>query len=86
MDLLIVGCGGGFIEDLWVFNEECVVEVIFEFCFFVIFSVGYEIDIILVDFVVDCRVVILIVVVEFVILVIKIDILFWIIECENRMY
>lgn len=67
IDVLIVGCGGGFIEELWVFNEEMVVRVIFKSEIFIILVVGYEMDFIIVDFVVDLCVLILIVVVELVV-------------------
>lgn len=67
VDVLIVGCGGGLIEEFWVFNEESVVCVIFIFIIFVILVVGYEIDFIIVDFVVDFCVFILIGVVELVV-------------------
>lgn len=55
LDLLIVGRGGGSIEDLWAFNEEMVVEVIFESRLPIISSVGHETDTTLADFVADKR-------------------------------
>lgn len=55
LDLLIVGRGGGSIEDLWAFNEEIVVQVIFESQLPVISSVGHETDTTLADFVADRR-------------------------------
>ncbi|MFA9414493.1 MULTISPECIES: exodeoxyribonuclease VII large subunit [unclassified Streptococcus] len=55
LDLLIVGRGGGSIEDLWAFNEELVVEAIFESRLPIISSVGHETDTTLADFVADKR-------------------------------
>ena len=53
LDLLIVGRGGGSIEDLWAFNEEIVVQSIFESRLPVISSVGHETDTTLADFVAE---------------------------------
>ena len=55
LDLLIIGRGGGSIEDLWAFNEEIVVRAIFESRLTVISSVGHETDVTLADFVADRR-------------------------------
>lgn len=55
LDLLIIGRGGGSIEDLWAFNEEIVVRAIFESRLPIISSVGHETDVTLADFVADKR-------------------------------
>ncbi|HGK1605196.1 TPA: exodeoxyribonuclease VII large subunit [Streptococcus pneumoniae] len=55
LDLLIIGRGGGSIEDLWAFNEEIMVRAIFESRLPVISSVGHETDVTLADFVADRR-------------------------------
>ena len=53
LDVLIIGRGGGSIEDLWGFNEEIVVRSIFESRLPIISSVGHETDVTLADFVAD---------------------------------
>lgn len=54
-DLLIVGRGGGSIEDLWAFNDEQVAWAIYESCIPVISAVGHEPDVTISDFVADLR-------------------------------
>ena len=55
LDVLIVGRGGGSIEDLWSFNEEIVARAIFEAKTPIISAVGHEIDFTISDFVSDLR-------------------------------
>ena len=55
LDILIVGRGGGSIEDLWPFNEEIVARAIFESSIPIISAVGHEIDYTIADFVADLR-------------------------------
>lgn len=54
-DIIIVGRGGGSIEDLWAFNEEIVADAIFEATTPIVSAVGHEIDYVISDFVADVR-------------------------------
>ena len=55
VDVLIVGRGGGTLEDLWCFNEEIVARAIFHSHLPVISAVGHETDVTIADFVADVR-------------------------------
>ena len=55
LDTIIVGRGGGSIEDLWAFNEEIVARTIYECKTPIISGVGHEIDFTIADFVADLR-------------------------------
>ncbi len=55
IDVLIVGRGGGSLEDLWAFNEEVVARAIHASCVPVVSAVGHEVDFTIADFVADVR-------------------------------
>ena len=55
LDVLIVGRGGGSLEDLWAFNEEVVARAIFSSQIAVISAVGHEADVTITDLVADAR-------------------------------
>ncbi len=55
VDVLIVGRGGGSLEDLWAFNEEAVARAIYKSAIPVVSAVGHEVDFSIADFVADVR-------------------------------
>ena len=55
LDLVVIGRGGGSVEDLWAFNDEALVREIANFPIPLISAVGHQIDFVLTDFVADQR-------------------------------
>jgi exodeoxyribonuclease VII large subunit len=55
IDVMIIGRGGGSLEDLWAFNEEIVARAIFDSRIPIVSAVGHEIDFTIADFVADLR-------------------------------
>ncbi len=55
VDVMIIGRGGGSIEDLWAFNEECVAEAVFNSVIPIICAVGHESDHCIAEYVADVR-------------------------------
>ncbi len=55
IDVLVVGRGGGSLEDLWTFNEECVAQAIFQSRIPVVAGIGHEDDLTIADMVADVR-------------------------------
>jgi exodeoxyribonuclease VII large subunit len=55
IDVLVIGRGGGSLEDLWTFNEECVAQAIFQSRIPVVTGIGHEDDLTIADMVADLR-------------------------------
>lgn len=54
-DVIVLGRGGGSMEDMWAFNEECVAEAIYRAKTPIISAVGHEVDVFISDYVADLR-------------------------------
>lgn len=85
-DVMIIGRGGGSIEDLWGFNEEIVVRAIFESRIPIISSVGHETDVTLADFVADSRAATPTAAAELATPNTKVDLIDWANEQEKRLF
>ncbi len=85
-DAMIIGRGGGSIEDLWGFNEEIVVRAIFESRIPIISSVGHETDVTLADFVADSRAATPTAAAELATPNTKVDLINWANEQEKRLF
>lgn len=85
-DVMIIGRGGGSIEDLWGFNEEIVVRAIFESRIPIISSVGHETDMTLADFVADSRAATPTAAAELATPNTKVDLINWANEQEKRLF
>ncbi len=55
VDVMIIGRGGGSLEDLWAFNEKCVADAIYNSKIPIIAAIGHETDVTIADFVADLR-------------------------------
>ena len=85
-DVMIIGRGGGSIEDLWGFNEEIVVRAIFESRIPIISSVGHETDVTLADFVADSHAATPTAAAELATPNTKVDLINWANEQEKRLF
>lgn len=54
-DVIVLGRGGGSMEDMWAFNEECVADAIYQARTPIVSAVGHEVDVFISDFVADLR-------------------------------
>ena len=85
-DVMIIGRGGGSIEDLWGFNEEIVVRAIFESRIPIISSIGHETDVTLAHFVADSRAATPTAAAELATPNTKVDLINWANEQEKRLF